>query len=646
MTGNVLYLGDSDAPTSLLLLTGGIALILFSCANPQAPGGGPRDETPPTIVQTDPVQDTVNVSTDTRSVYVEFSEYVERSTLPQALRVTPPVDGRLRFDWSGRAVSIELPTALRDSTTYLFTFDTNFSDAHGVSVDQPLTFAFSTGPTIDKGEIRGRVVEPTEGESRTNMDVLAYSLAKEDTTVTDSLPDRPAYRTQTGDDGKFVFRYMREQPYYVVAVRDNNRNRRPDAGEPYAVPPRFSIRADSGKSVASVPWFFTRVDTVRPTYQQVRPISSRRFRITFSEPVELSSRRPTDWALRDSVADAPVEVQSVYRPAGRDDAMIVRTAAMDSTRHRLLITSGLVADTLGQPVVSDTARFRAVSREDTTRTRFRSFIPEDLSPDSAGTYRLLPPQMPGVRFNQSLDSTTLRNVISVQDTLGQSLSYTLDTRDGRTFRLQPNPSLSPGAYVEVLVHGGDIAGLDSTSRRRFRRVPERILGGLEGTATLAYTTPAESVRGGSAGDSLATDENARARDTTKGGHETTRDTVDAGGRAHGPIVVELIPTESTLPLDNRRQTVTPDSTFVFPDLPEGSFRFRAFLDRNENGRWDGGFIQPYRPAEPVTWSDGTTDSRPRWTNVISSPLRISVLRSGSQPTVPRPDTTAVDSINR
>lgn len=642
MKRNAVYLRDSDSLGFVLLLTGGIALILFSCANPRPPSGGPRDETPPTIVRTDPVQDTVNVATDTRSVYVEFSEYVERSTLSQALTITPPVAGRLRFDWSGQGVSIELPTALRDSTTYLFTFDTNFSDAHGVSLNEPLTFAFSTGPNINKGEIRGRVVEPAKGESRTNMDVFAYSLAEGDTTVTDSLPERPAYRTQTGDDGRFVFRYMREQPYYVVAVRDNNRNQRPDAGEPYAVPPQFSIRADSGKSAASVPWFFTKVDTVRPRYQQVRPISSRRFRVTFSEPVELSSRRPTEWVLRDSVADAPVEVQSVYRPAGRDDAVIVRTAPMDSTWHRLLITPGLVADTLGQPVVSDTARFRAVSREDTTRTRFQTFIPEDLSPDSAGTFRLLPPQTPGVRFNQSVDSTTLRTVISVQDTTGQSLSYTLGSRDGRTFRVQPTPSLSAGAYVEVLIDGGEIAGLDSTARRRFRRVPERILGGLEGTATLAYTTLVDSVADGSAQDSVATSD----RDTTEAGPETTRDSVEERGRAHGPIVVELIPTQSTLPLDNRRQTVIPDSTFVFSELPEGTFRFRAFVDRNENGRWDGGFIHPYEPAEPLTWSDGTTDSRPRWTNVISSPLRIPVPGSGSPPDVPRPDTTTVDSINR
>jgi hypothetical protein len=109
----------------------------------------------------------------------------------------------------------------------------------------------------------------------------------------------------------------------------------------------------------------------------------------------------------------------------------------------------------------------------------------------------------------------------------------------------------------------------------------------------------------------------------------------------GPIVVELIPTESTIPLDRRTLTTAPDSTFVFRELPEGTFRFRAYLDRNRNGRWDGGRIRSYVPAEPVTWSGETVDSRPRWTNVLPAPLRIPLLRPAPLPPLspPATDTT-------
>jgi len=89
--------------------------------------------------------------------------------------------------------------------------------------------------------------------------------------------------------------------------------------------------------------------------------------------------------------------------------------------------------------------------------------------------------------------------------------------------------------------------------------------------------------------------------------------------------VELYATDSTIPVDPRQQVVGADTTFLFDALPEGSFRFRAFLDRNENGRWDPGRILPYEAAEPVTWTEQPAESRPRWTTVLPAPLRIPVL---------------------
>jgi hypothetical protein len=511
-------------------------------------------------VQTDPVRDTVNVSADRQTVYVEFSEYVDRNSLRNALSITPQFDQRLRFSWSGQGVSIELPTSLRDSTTYLFTFDTNLSDAHGVSLDEPITVAFSTGPRIDRGQIRGRVVGPQEAEPRAQVDVFAYGLSGESTSPPTPLPERPDYRTQTGEDGAFTFDYLREQPYYVVAVRDNNRNRRPDPSEAFAVPPRPALPADPDSSELPVPWLLTRADTTAPQFQQVQPVSEQRLRLSFSEPIRITSQAPDEWALRDSTAAAPVEVRALYRPAGRDDAVILRTAPMDSTRHTLPITPDLVADTLGQAVAPDTARFRAVGRADTTRTRFRTFIPEDLPPDSAGTYPLLPDVKPGVRFNQAPDSSTLRSVLALEDTAGQARSYSVSTEDGRTYRLDARPALEPGELVEVVVEGERIAGPDSTYRRRFRRATDRILGGLEGRVVIADTTyGAPSSGEASPPDSL------EASDTT------TADSIGyvsrEPGRVGDSIVVEIIPTESSIPLERRQQTVEPGSTFVFEELP-------------------------------------------------------------------------------
>jgi hypothetical protein len=623
-----------------------MVLALGACANPVAPSGGPRDETPPSVAETRPARDTVNVSTETRSVTLTFSEYVERSTLPQALSITPQFDRRIRFDWSGRSVDIELPASLRDSTTYLFTLDTNLSDAHGVSLETPITVAFSTGPRINRGRIQGRVVSPAQGTPQSQVDVYAYALPRAATGPPTPLPERPAYRTQTGEDGTFTFEYLRERTYYVVALRDNNRNRRPDPAEPFAVPPRLALHADSSRPAVPVPWLLTRADTSAPRLQRAESLSRQRLRLSFSEPVRLSTRRPGAWPLRDSVAGTRVPVQAVYRSPDRANAVVLRTDAMAARRHTLPLSSGLVADTLGQALVPDTARFRALARPDTAQTRFRAFVPERDAPDSASVYSLLPAQQPGVRFNYPPDSATLRRVVALADTTGRSRAYRLETDDGRTFRLRGEPPLRPGTLADLRVDLRPIAGPDTTLRRRFRRVTSRALGELEGRVRIADTTWGSTDPDGTRrrpaavrppdGDTLARPDTGRV----DVGRAARRDSLLRAG----PVVVELIPTESTLPLDRRQRAVAPGSTFVFQQLPEGTFRFRAFLDRNRNGRWDGGRIRTYQPAEPVTWSEETTDSRPRWTNVLPAPLRIPLLRpaplSRSRPV---PDTARGDT---
>ena len=570
----------------------------------------------------------MNVPTETQSIRLTFSEYVERTTLSEALSITPSMEGRLRFSWSGPSVTVELPTRLRDSTTYIVSLGTELSDARGVSLEEPITLAFSTGPRINQGELAGQVASPRRGAAQSGVDVFAY--ATPDTAERQAptpLPEQPAYRTQTGEDGRFSFDYLLEQRYYVVAVRDNNRNRRPDPGEAMAAPPHPALPADSGGTEVPVPWLLTRVDTTGPSLQQAQPLSRQRVQLSFNEPVRLGSQAPADWALRDSTTDARVPVRAVYTAPDRDDAVVLRTEAMDSTRHWLAVGPALVTDTLDQGARPDTARFGAVAREDTTQTRFQSFVPTGLSPDTADIYPLLPGGAPGVRFNQAPDSSELRERLSVRDTAGTAWSYTLDSPDGRTYRLQTDPPLEAGEMMEVEVAARP-GGPDTTYQRRYRRVTNRRLGALEGRALRADTTLPIS----------------RLIERTPAADTAAAARADTTARA----LVELQPEETDLPVDPRQQTVVPGSTFVFRQLPEGDYRFRAVLDRNENERWDGGRIQPYVPPEPLTWSRQPAEARPRWTTVLPAALRLPVLRlvpadtttSPSDTTTAPPDPTA------
>lgn len=585
-----------------------LSLFLISCANPVPPTGGPQDTTPPSVVASTPEDGTVNVDRDI-SVEIAFSEYIDRGSVEQALSVTPALDAPLDVDIGGRSVTVHFPEPLRDSTTYILTLDTNLRDTRNVELDAPITLAFSTGPTINRGQMSGRVVQPDAGDPQEGIDVYAYlvtdSTADGRPILPDSLPARPDYRTQTGSDGQFQFDYLREDPYYVVALMDNNRDRQPDPQEAYAPPPVPVLVADSTGATAPAPWVATLRDTLPPQTVRVQSRSQSRHAVRFDARVQLLNRSPDRWQLQDSVQATAVPVETVYQH-GRDRRLVVlRTDALNSTPHRLIIPDSTVADSSGNAARPDTLRFNPAEDPDTLQTRFVEFLPTDLSPDSLDTYTLLPGEAPGVRFNEPVDSTDLATLITARDSTRARRSFTLATDDGTTYQLHPDAPLRATERLDVTVGGPPLAQIDTTFTRRFRRISNRQLGALSGTV----------LRDDAAPDTVAAD-------------SLVADSPDAGPSAAMPlsnaasIVVELIPEDPSDRVAPRSAVADSTGTFRFERLPEGSYRFRAFLDLNGNGVWDGGQLLPYTPAEPITWSEGTIDNRPRWDNVLESPLRL------------------------
>ena len=149
---------------------------------------------------------------------------------------------------------------LRDSTTYILTLDKQLKDYRGVSLNQPITLAFSTGPVIDKGVIAGRVAEASTDADVEGLDVLAFESGAVDSAGNGQwrlIGAVPTYRTQTDSDGEFTFANLPDRPFAVVAVEDRNRNRIVDSTETTALPE----------------WGFTEPDTTvdRRTWYLARP---------------------------------------------------------------------------------------------------------------------------------------------------------------------------------------------------------------------------------------------------------------------------------------------------------------------------------------------------------------------------------------
>lgn len=555
-------------PGALLLLF----LVPLSCAIPVMPTGGPVDEVPATILESRPAPESVNV--DTERVVILFSEYIDQASFFQALTITPEFDRPPEIRWKKKEVEVTFPEPLRENTTYIITLDTNLRDNNRVALKSPITIAFATGPTINRGRVEGKVLQSLDGAGIATLDIYAYPIA--DSTVLDSLPEKPAYRTQTGPDGAFKFDFMSEQLYYIVGLRDNNRNRTPDANEQFAVPPSPYILADSSASPVETPWLVATLDTVPPVIQRVRPLSKSRLGIRFDESVMLQSRSTQEWVFQDSASGDPVSILDLYLYPEDPKQLYLITDSLEAKTYRLIAAN--LSDSASNPLVRDTLFFRPSQNSDTLQTRFLGFFPDRNPRTAEGALILDPEQNPAIRFNQPVSTSQFEAFVTAQDTTETSYPFAVSSEDGSMFSFTMDDTFPLSSPLELILKGTLVNMPDTSFTESFALATPEDLGELSGVI----------------------------RDST------------------GTVMVELYPeavgNTPSEPIQGR-----PDSTgyFIFSGLLDKSrYRLRAFLDADSNSTWSGGQILPYIPAEPVIWYTDSLQVRARWEQNLPDTLHI------------------------
>jgi hypothetical protein len=242
------------------------------------------------------------------------------------------------------------------------------------------------------------------------------------------------------------------------------------------------------------------------------------------------------------------------------------SGALSEGRYRL--QTGPIADSLGNVANNLVAEFDAAPSPDTLRQRFVEFVP-DTTAFGGSVAELLAWQRPGFRLRMPVDAATLQQALTVADTTGVPRQFTLRTIDGTTHRIDLEPVLGEGEYVDIILNLNGI-----TAEHRFRRLAEAEVGEITGGV----------VRG-----------------------DITSD-----------IIVELSAGDNGERLTHIR--LTDDDRFMFEHLPEGDYRIRAFVDGDGDGHWDGGSVIPYRRPAPIRWVEQVVTVRPRWETALPEPI--------------------------
>lgn len=195
------------------------AFYFASCANQQPPSGGDDDRTPPKIVKTSPVNNSVNFKGNSITFY--FDEYVNRRSFEDAFKISPLPKDRPTFDWGAKDVEVTYEGGFEKNKTYSIVITKDFKDVNGANqLTTPINLAFSTGDRIDKGSISGKIFADTYDR----MLITAYIV----TSLNDNLikPDtlKADYATQPDENGNYSLLNLPPGKYRLFAFNDDDRN--------------------------------------------------------------------------------------------------------------------------------------------------------------------------------------------------------------------------------------------------------------------------------------------------------------------------------------------------------------------------------------------------------------------------------------
>lgn len=205
-----------------------VAALLAACANMGRPEGGPKDETPPVYVRSNPRMGQLRV-TGSR-ITVEFDENIALDDAMNKIVVSPAQRTTPAISSNGRRITIELRDSLIPNTTYTVDFADAIKDLNEGNILDGLALDFATGDTIDTLRISGMVFEARNLEPAQGMLVGVYSNLS-DTAIT-TLPFERI--TKTNQLGQFTLRNLKEGTYRIFAVKDQNRDYHWDRSEDVA----------------------------------------------------------------------------------------------------------------------------------------------------------------------------------------------------------------------------------------------------------------------------------------------------------------------------------------------------------------------------------------------------------------------------
>ena len=199
-----------------------LLLLTVGCATDRPPSGGPPDNAPLRITDVQPEASLTDIQPET--IRFTFNRYVPTASLRRSIVFSPRITGyEIRGDGEEAVIIFNEP--FEQNRTYSISFNTSLQSSRGNELEKSYTYAFSTGPFLDSGEIEGTVYTRENKPARGAL-IYAFLREPQQTQAEQSILERhPDYVVQTGTDGTFRFNHLKKGSYRLMAFMDKDGNR-------------------------------------------------------------------------------------------------------------------------------------------------------------------------------------------------------------------------------------------------------------------------------------------------------------------------------------------------------------------------------------------------------------------------------------
>ncbi len=532
------------------------------CAAQGPPKGGPIDKTGPRLVSTSLENNSTNFSNEADIIFV-FDELIIPQTAKRSFTITPVPQNEPEIKIKKAKIIIHFIDSLSANTTYTINFGRNIQDYRKNVTGREIKLAFSTGDSIDLGVISGNVFQIPKKHK-----TYVWCWKKADVFPDTLLETKPDYVASVNDDGSYRIENLSQGEYRLIAISSDKQLVSGLLGEELlGLPETAQVKIEQRKEYESgIDFYLDKIEHKQFNFQNGIVSEFGIVELVFNHQLGTKNTDSCCTIIPEELAGKILSSWVIQNQSKQLYVLIDGLSEKDSFRVAMNGIEDENGQILDGTILSNWLEWQLVP--DTLQPKFEGFS------SSHQSKKYFPDTKIFMNCSEPVFSDSLEKSINLSDSDSLSLDFNIEWLDGNTLQIIPREKFESAKTYFINIKSylwKDAAGnrfADSLLYHKFTVVDREKYGSVSGQ--------------------ILADESI---DLSK-------------------IIIQCT-------LDSRLQfskqsRVDLDGSFLLDELLPGEYLFNLWIDRNNNNKFDRGFVSPFTPAEKHQTFQKKITVRSRW----------------------------------